>query len=687
MTIGVGSYGVAIAAYVGISALLLSGWISRHWAIVGLIATTLLWALAGLWGEIGGGSGRSVYALLDLMRVTALLFLVNDALRRLAGDRHSTKGGFLVPLAGAGAVGYGVLQMAGIGDADFSGMIVHVGLAVLGLFLIENLYQTSRPNALWSSKHLAIGAGSIFAFDLFQYTDALLLLRVDSTIRATQPLVAVLALPLILISARRLNEVRISLPVSRGLLVSTTALLASGIYILSVATIAFLIRELGWAWGPALQVVLLIGAAMVLLVLFSSTSVRHGGRRFIERNLFTFAYDYRREWLRLVEAMAGTDQNLPLNQRAMKATATLLDADGGVLFLRGPNRMFNYQTCWNIALESHPPPPPSGLLRALSAERTAIAFDQPETQPTGFRDDVEIGNWLGHFKGPWVALALLAQDDLVGVIVVTRPRLKRKLTWEDLDLLAIFSHQLGSYITVEELTRHVAEAEHFDRLSKQVTFVAHDLKSLISQLSLMLQQASRHAHDPAFVSDSFLTIGDAVEKMKALMQRVQQADASSTSLAMVDLSALAKEALRSGRCDRLDPWRDGVMVRAESGVLAALLGHVIDNAHQACRNGGDVALALRTDAGSAMLEVIDSGVGMTRNFVDTELFRPFASTKDTGFGIGMYQCRDWIERWGGRLEVESEPGHGTTVRIVLPLARPVAGVVADGLLANQERAA
>ena len=59
---------------------------------------------------------------------------------------------------------------------------------------------------------------------------------------------------------------------------------------------------------------------------------------------------------------------------------------------------------------------------------------------------------------------------------------------------------------------------------------------------------------------------------------------------------------------------------------------------------------------------------MTDAFVRDHLFRPFASTKSTGYGIGMYQTRDLIERWGGHLEIESEVGTGTTARVLMPLA-------------------
>ena len=217
---------------------------------------------------------------------------------------------------------------------------------------------------------------------------------------------------------------------------------------------------------------------------------------------------------------------------------------------------------------------------------------------------------------------------MVGLALVTRPRMKRRLTFEDLDILQIFAHQLGSYLTVEELARHVAETEHFERMSKHVTFVAHDLKNVISQLSLVLQQAKDHAHDPAFVSDTFLTIGDAVERMKRLMQKVQEGGGAPPPLQPVDLQALARAAEAQGRVERLETPTGGVDVEAEPAILRALLDHIIDNAHEASvagaasaagatssgdknERGACVALKLRVDGGFAVLEVIDQGIGMS----------------------------------------------------------------------------
>jgi signal transduction histidine kinase len=69
-----------------------------------------------------------------------------------------------------------------------------------------------------------------------------------------------------------------------------------------------------------------------------------------------------------------------------------------------------------------------------------------------------------------------------------------------------------------------------------------------------------------------------------------------------------------------------------------------------------------------VIDIVDDGPGMSADFVRERLFQPFDSTKGSkGMGIGAYQARDYIRSIGGWIEVETEPGRGTRMRIVVPL--------------------
>jgi len=74
----------------------------------------------------------------------------------------------------------------------------------------------------------------------------------------------------------------------------------------------------------------------------------------------------------------------------------------------------------------------------------------------------------------------------------------------------------------------------------------------------------------------------------------------------------------------------------------------------------------RDDEGKIFIDVADTGVGMSDEFIRNKLFRPFATTKKQGLGLGLYTCREVIEAHGGRISVESKKGAGTRFRVVLP---------------------
>ncbi len=82
-----------------------------------------------------------------------------------------------------------------------------------------------------------------------------------------------------------------------------------------------------------------------------------------------------------------------------------------------------------------------------------------------------------------------------------------------------------------------------------------------------------------------------------------------------------------------------------------------------------VRVLVRHEALSVVVDIIDEGPGMTPEFIRDELFRPFATTKGGGHGIGAYQARELLRRAGGDLLVLSRKPGGTTMRLLLPAVR------------------
>ena len=101
--------------------------------------------------------------------------------------------------------------------------------------------------------------------------------------------------------------------------------------------------------------------------------------------------------------------------------------------------------------------------------------------------------------------------------------------------------------------------------------------------------------------------------------------------------------------------------------LERVLGHLVQNALDATPATGRVWIRSERFSGQIKVVVGDTGAGMTEEFVRTRLFRPFNTTKRNGMGIGTYESFQYIRELGGSIAVDSAPGRGTAITVLLPL--------------------
>ena len=99
--------------------------------------------------------------------------------------------------------------------------------------------------------------------------------------------------------------------------------------------------------------------------------------------------------------------------------------------------------------------------------------------------------------------------------------------------------------------------------------------------------------------------------------------------------------------------------------LGAVLDHLLQNAVDAAGPDGHIALAVAAEDERVVLIVSDDGPGMSEEFIREQLFRPLVSGKADGYGLGAFQCRELVRAMGGRLEVVSTVGAGTSFKIHL----------------------
>jgi len=681
-TIGAAGYLLAALLLTGLCALLLTSWRGRLQGgllLFAVIATILWSALLGaqvLWQGIpvaliwAAESLRMLAWLLFLMRLLAMLqpglqaktrllrwgVIVVSAILMLPFEEH-LRG--LIPAAGEQ-----------VGNLRLIGLVIFM---VTGLFLVEQIYRNTPWQHRWGIKFLCFGLGAVFAYDFYFFADALLFGRIDYSLLLARGAVNAVVVPLISVSVARNPQWSFDLSVSRSVVIHSTTLIAAGTYLLFMALAGYYIRYYGGEWSAVFQPLFFFGAGLLLVVLLFSGQLRSRLKLFVNKHFFSYRYDYREEWLRLISVLSGKVLQATLPERIIYALCELVESPGGAIWVRGADGACDFGRCWNLAeSEIDLRWSASGLCRELA--RSSRVIDLRADAPDVLTADVAATpDWMLDNPNLWLVVPLFHEEQLMGFVVLAKARAPQPLDWETVQLLKTAARQAASYLALDQAATALAQARQFEGFNRLSAFVVHDLKNLVAQLSLITRNSARYKHNEAFVEDAFETVGNAVTKMSRLLAQLRAAAAASEREDQVSIRGLLERVIAERGANDPRPVVTVVndccpMVSADPDRLSAVLGNVIQNAQEATPKTGSVAVRLAVEDGSAVIEVVDTGCGMDETFIRDRLFRPFDSTKGlSGMGIGAYECKEFVTMLGGRVDVQSTPGAGTRFVISIPV--------------------
>lgn len=428
--------------------------------------------------------------------------------------------------------------------------------------------------------------------------------------------------------------------------------------------------------NPGLGIVGRFGAvvfAVAIGALLASRNLRAWLRDVIVRNLFRHRYDYREEWLRL-SATVGAN-SAPAEQRAVQALADIMDSPGGFLLSPGDEGAFELSAHWHWPTLDVPATGLSEpLARIIGHQGAVIELDtvRGANQPFGGH---HLPEWLMSTERAWLLVPLQVDGRTTGMIVLARPAYSRALDWEDRDLLRIVGQQLAAHHSQNQAQKALLESARFDEFNRRMAFVMHDIKNLASQFGLLVSNAERHIEKPAFRADMLVTLRNATERLESLLGRLSSYGANGVGkpVPVAPLDAI-RSALKSELASGLvEVGRGGgATMLGDREALETVLKHLVRNAIEASEPGQKVEIHFPGTDRMAGVAIVDSGSGMTPEFLRTGLFKPFVSTKNNGFGIGAYEARELVRAMGGRLEVESRVGAGSRFVIWLPRAADLA---------------
>jgi putative PEP-CTERM system histidine kinase len=551
-----------------------------------------------------------------------------------------------------------------------------LGFAFIGLVNTEQVVRF-LPGPLSNHVRMCVAAiGGLFAFDLFLFSQALLLGELDGTAWALRALVSAVLLVPLTIGVRKMPASTPNVFVSRYVVFYSSAFLAVGIYLTLMALGGYYVRQHGGSWGNALQIVFLCGAAAILVSLLLSESPLRRLRVFIATHFYRNKYDYRITWLQFIDTLssnAGDD----VRRTAVHAVAQVFSSPGGVLFTHDEQgRQFVPVAAWPLPVESIPeiaPVAADSEMVTFIRERHWIISLSEYRRNRGVYGNIELPPWFAANPTLAIVSPLLELNRLTGFFVLYEPPPPFELTFEDRDLLKTVGRHVATQLAQHDADRRLAESRQFEAYNRLTAYMMHDLKNSVAQLGLLVTNAQKHKRNPEFVDDAIGTIANAVERMTRLIEQLRDLPRNSRTLQSVPLEKLVRDAV--GRSSLRLPVPSLTMtnveemsVRADPERLGAVLDHVLRNAQEAASDGV-VDVRLDRSPEGAQLVVSDTGAGMDAEFVRERLFRPFDSTKGSkGMGIGAYQSREYVQSLGGRVVVQSSPGRGTVFSIILPLA-------------------
>lgn len=568
--------------------------------------------------------------------------------------------------------------------------IIRLLLTVGILVLVHNLYAGASRDARAFLRWPATGLAVLFAFDLNLYTMAYLTGGWPVEIASLRGLAMLVMPALIAVGASKGRE-KVRIKPSRAVTFQTFSLLVIGIYLVAMVGIAEWLSFVGGDFARLMELGFVTIASAIALLVLPSKRLRGWLKVTLAKHLFQHRYDYREEWLRFTRTISqGGAEALPLGERVIQAVADIPDCPGGLLLLPGDDGDLALAARWNW---------PNLVVPAIAFPAPALGFfeqkcfiaDLDDCREGSSSDRVRalIPDWLIAESQAWALVPLVHFERLVGMVVLARPLLVRKLDWEDFDLLRVVGQQLASYLAENSSQEALAEASHFDDFHRRIAFVMHDIKNLASQLSLLARNAEKHADKAEFRADMLVTLRNSADKLNALLARLGRYGRGAIDrlepVPALDIVEKVAAHFAGNRQVSFSEVQD-VQITAHPESLEQVLVHLVQNALDASSESGNpVFLSLSTEGLNARFEVLDSGCGMSAEFVRQKLFKPFFSTKSGGFGIGAFEARELVRAMRGRLEVESREGLGSRFIVRIPLS--AATEMYDTIAGNQQRVA
>ncbi len=607
------------------------------------------------------------------------------------------------------AIGEAILWLPGMvvpaGDASAPMMrFVGIGLfvptlramvAIYTLFLLESTYRFSQAYQRRIARLCFIGLASLAIFHVLYFSYVLLYRVMPPHFVEASSVVYGVIYPVVLVGflRYRLGSEKISIP--RDTVYTSATIFLTGAAFLGVALTILVFQWLDLDFSYFERFLLGFSLCFLSVLVLGSGTMRRRISRFVNDQFYLRKYDYQEQFFRLHKtAMSGADVDSAMNELVenMKYSVTVDDAyffllnwqDGN--FYQQENK--EEATRRGLVISGDSP-----LSRMLAQEGKAVDLLAHEDEGLARRTAAREEPLVYQLKFDAIFPIFLGER-LAGFLALQGGR-SEPFDTEDLDLIAVFTNSLGDALFKNQLLNQRIEQKQFESFHHVASFIIHDIKNQIATLNLLLKNAERNIGNPSFQASMLTSVNSCAVNLQNLIDRLSVAPKrQDLELSAFPLKPLLQEVVTNSGLSSMENLEfhfsgDGeAAIPMDRQALFFVVRNLINNALEARASQGETARLtlsygplstaipahLRELFGGgeqffsgygAYILVEDNGAGMDKDFVRRKLFQPFATTKEKGVGIGLYQCKTLIEKMGGRILCHSELGKGTEFCILL----------------------
>lgn len=563
-------------------------------------------------------------------------------------------------------------EIEGIITLDKIGYYFYLIILIYFVLIIANLEETLRSSSggtRWRIKFMIIGCGGIMASLIYYYGHVLLYRVIDMNLIPVREAFILSSILLITISLFRQTFQKEEISISRNIFYKSFTLLTVGLYLLGLSLFGAGIRYIDEDFGKYTSVILLFIGSIVLISFILSERIRRRVKVFIDKNFYKDKYDYRAQWLNFTQKIFSTKTFEELLSAVLETFASAMGATSKSIWL--------YNKSLDKFIRAVPRDAVSRQI-SLKGSSSLISFFKEKGLVFNVKDNVykkivDENREFFETTRAMLVIPLLNNGDIVGFVELGGFLSNDTYTYEDYDFLRTLAKQTTFAIMKERLEEELLESREMEAVGRISSFVIHDIKNMISAISMSAENARHNINDPEFQKDMIKMLKSTSEKMKGMIKKLSDMTRNKEIVfEKTDLVSLIQETAKpfyNGKTNlKIECLEKEILCRIDSEEIKKVIENLLINSVESSKDGvANITINIESNNGMACVTVRDEGYGMSPEYIEKYLFKPFYTTKKKGIGIGLYQCKNIIEIHGGSIKVQSTQNVGTEVTVCLPL--------------------